>query len=283
MNNIAIIACARREELYIKEWLDWYINMGFDHFFIADNNDKEYKPKLKDVIQEYIDKGIVDIYEFYNVKKSPTIQVDMYDNMYQKHRYEYDWFLCVDIDEFLTLPKYNDNIKLFIDNIPKYIDLISFLWRYYDDNNLVYYDDRKVNERFTNPAKKQALIFKKTMFRSICINKIKDQHTITNTKDYRCYDVTLKNNITNTSNMRINGIILPNNQEKYLNYIYSIGFIKHFAYKTLEEYSWKINRGDVLFNKNDNNFPLQLSKFWEINNVTEEKKQLYEKLRQNGY
>ena len=52
--SCAIIACLKQEELYIKEWLDWHISIGVDHFYLCDNNDKDYQPNLSDVIKEYI-------------------------------------------------------------------------------------------------------------------------------------------------------------------------------------------------------------------------------------
>lgn len=42
-NTIAVIACAKQEELYICEWIEWNINIGVDHIFICDNNDSNYK------------------------------------------------------------------------------------------------------------------------------------------------------------------------------------------------------------------------------------------------
>ena len=36
-NSIAIIACLKCEELYVKEWIDWHIKCGVDHFYLCDN------------------------------------------------------------------------------------------------------------------------------------------------------------------------------------------------------------------------------------------------------
>ena len=66
-NSIAIIACLKCEERYVKEWIDWHIKCGVDHFYLCDNNDIDYTPKLNDVLKEYVDLGIVDIFDYRGV------------------------------------------------------------------------------------------------------------------------------------------------------------------------------------------------------------------------
>ena len=41
-NSIAIIACLKCEERYVKEWIDWHIKCGVDHVYLCDNNDIDY-------------------------------------------------------------------------------------------------------------------------------------------------------------------------------------------------------------------------------------------------
>ena len=66
-NSIAIIACLKCEEHYVKEWIDWHIKCGVDHFYLCDNNDIDYTPKLNDVLKEYVDLGIVEIFDYRGV------------------------------------------------------------------------------------------------------------------------------------------------------------------------------------------------------------------------
>lgn len=40
MNNV-ICALARREHLYINDWVKYHIDLGFDHIYIYDNDDKK--------------------------------------------------------------------------------------------------------------------------------------------------------------------------------------------------------------------------------------------------
>lgn len=47
--KIAICTMAKKENLYIKEYVDYYIKLGIDHIFIYDNNDDNTE-KISDII-----------------------------------------------------------------------------------------------------------------------------------------------------------------------------------------------------------------------------------------
>ena len=49
--KIAICTMAKKENEYIKEYVDYYIKLGVDHIFIYDNND-EYSEKISDIIDK---------------------------------------------------------------------------------------------------------------------------------------------------------------------------------------------------------------------------------------
>ena len=56
-HELAIVACAKNEGTYFKEWLDFHILVGVTKFYIYDN---ESDDNTKEVLQPYIDKGIVE-------------------------------------------------------------------------------------------------------------------------------------------------------------------------------------------------------------------------------
>ena len=64
-NNTSYFACfcamAREENKYANELISYYSKLGIEKFIFADNN-LNGTEKLADVLQIYIDKGIVDIY-----------------------------------------------------------------------------------------------------------------------------------------------------------------------------------------------------------------------------
>ena len=59
--ELAIVAILKNEAPYIKEWIDYHLLAGVDHFYLYDN---ESEDNLKEILQPYIDINIVD-YEFF--------------------------------------------------------------------------------------------------------------------------------------------------------------------------------------------------------------------------
>ena len=293
-NSIAIIACLKCEELYVKEWIDWHIKCGVDHFYLCDNNDVDYTPKLNDVLKEYVDLGIVEIFDYHGVH---PIQPICYDDIYQLYGDLYDWYLVIDIDEFICLPKFNNDIKKYIETIPDFVYRISISWRYYGDNDLVYYDERPVQERFTKPVTKDNWIYNgqskmlKSMIRSkhffIDAIRITSQHALFGNKNiqslYDKYNVLFgKFNAKYSSSIDNSHDANQFNQyNQYFNDVYNVFYIKHFCTKTAEEYCWRINRGDTLLNKDNQNYPYKPYKFFSFNERTPEKEKIFNKLLNN--
>lgn len=55
--KIAIVSIAKNENLYIKDWIDYHLKLGFDDIYIYDNNDIDSE-KISDVIDINIYKTV---------------------------------------------------------------------------------------------------------------------------------------------------------------------------------------------------------------------------------
>ncbi len=91
---LSIVAILKNEALYIKEWLDYHINMGVEHFYLYDN---ESTDNIKEILQPYIEKNYI-TYTFYPGKAQ---QRPAYRDMMSKYAHESHWLAVVDIDEFI--------------------------------------------------------------------------------------------------------------------------------------------------------------------------------------
>lgn len=233
----AVCAIAKLENRYIREWVDYYIKIGFDKIILYDNNDidGEY---LIDPIKEYVDLGQV---ELIDIRGKKGYQVEAYNECYQKYKDQFDWITFLDIDEFIWFEEV-DNIKDFL-NLPKFknYNLITLQWCYYDDNDLVKVENNNysVLNRFTrrndiwieNKPHKQII---NTSLKDICINSV---HIIT-TAIIRAETTSLMHNsdeaFKQVKACDSNGI------EYFSRKIHNVNeqtaYIKHFRYKTLEEY-----------------------------------------------
>ena len=139
--KVAVCAIVRNENRYLREWIEWHKGLGVEKFFIYDNghgNDENPHDVIGDdpqvVIMDWRD-------------RDGNTQCEAYDECYREHGSEFDWMGFIDIDEFvqseMPLPDVLSTLQA---------DVVALSWRMMTDNGLVHYDDRPVQERFTQPA-----------------------------------------------------------------------------------------------------------------------------------
>ena len=139
--KVAVCAIVRNENRYLREWIEWHKGLGVEKFFIYDNghgNDENPRDVIGDdpqvVIMDWRD-------------RNGNTQCEAYDECYREHGNEFAWIGFIDLDEFvrskMPLPDVLNTIEA---------DVVAFSWRMMTDNGLVHYDDRPVQERFTQPA-----------------------------------------------------------------------------------------------------------------------------------
>ena len=139
--KVAVCAIVRNENRYLREWIEWHKGLGVEKFFIYDNgHGNDENPR--DVIGDDSQVVIIDWRD-----RDGNTQCEAYDECYREHGSEFDWMGFIDIDEFvqseMPLPDVLNTIEA---------DVVAFSWRMMTDNGLVHYDDRPVQERFTQPA-----------------------------------------------------------------------------------------------------------------------------------
>jgi len=242
--KVCLCALGKEENKYIIEYIEYYLKLGVDKIFIYDNNDINGE-KFDFILLNYIKKKYVEIINFRG-KTAP--QVKMLNDCYKNNYKIYDWFILYDLDEFLHLKDFN-NIKLFLSQrIFNKCDYIYFNRVFQTDGDKIRYENKSLSERFTTSV-----------------------YTI------YTYKPILKGNI---SNLEIYDVHVINSKLKSCNSFgnlkskspdFKYNFIKHYYFKSTEEFITKINRGDGVYN-NTNKIKLDKIKFYfESNNVTLEK------------
>ena len=263
--QICFCSKAREENRYARQLIEYYLKLGVNKFIFCDNNLKN-KEKLSDVIKDYIDKGLVDIHEYFGSKIG---QSEFFQKMYIKYKMQCNWFLFFDFDEYLYMHSrsgikinhLNDFLKL---KFFRKCEAILFNWLIYSDNDLVYYDNRTFLERFPEPV---FGVIDNTIVKPIVrggLNKTifypKSSNHIPNRKVISCDSM---------------GRLI-----KYYNPffvsppVYNYAFIKHFTTKTAEEYCNKIKRGA------NRNLPYdidgRIKLFFKFNKIRENKIKIFE-------
>ena len=143
----------KKENLYVKEFINYYIKLGIDYAFIYDDNDPNTE-KISEVIDKSY-KNYVTIYE--NIKRTIKNQNIVFTTCYHKNKIKFDWILFIDMDEYLIIIK--DNLKNYLSKpIFKKCDFIKVHCIIPSDNNLLHNDNRSLFERFKAPYIKSKLI-----------------------------------------------------------------------------------------------------------------------------
>jgi hypothetical protein len=261
------------ENRYLGEWITYHLNIGFDKIVLIDNNDTigPYAENIMDVAEicEGISNGNVEIYPLNNGK---YLQQIYYQKVYEQHKYDYDWFCFLDIDEFLTLTTTN-SVKDFV-QLPQFKDYnsIRLCWCCYGDNDLITVDDDySVLNRFTKPSFEKDSTLVKTLFRSF-----KDEDLLF-VNSHGPTTVTIKS--CNTD-----GQLLTTPQSakiSRMNTTYNHAYIKHFVTKTIEEYiNKKMIRGGSAQSQIDLDNKYNLKNFFRYNKLSDSH---VEFLKNNGY
>jgi len=241
-----IVAIAKYEGDYIQEWVEYNLNLGFDHIIIGDNND-DYSENLKNILIDYIKNGKVTIVD---IKDYNITQIQFYHNAYKNLVGSFDWVLFYDIDEFLILNKHKTVNEYLEQEKFKDFDIIKINWKVMSNNGYVVQIDKPVLERFTKEGNNYIISHTKDNILICANNTVKSfyrtnldlipaVHCVENPK----YD-NLFRYCDNTGKEIINKPNFPN-WSLYNDYInYDDAYIKHFITKSLEEYvKYKVKRG----------------------------------------
>ena len=256
---------ARLENLYIRDLISYYLSIGFEKFIIGDNNFPNVE-KLSDVIQDYVENGIVDIIEIFG---SAIVQEEFYGIIYEKYKNKCSWISFFDFDEYLRMHSEDNRIITIKQYLSKPIfekcESISLNWLIYTDNNLISYDNRSVLERFPFPlysSKENKVV--KSIIRGNLKKKVFYNISSSHVPNKRVH-------ICNSIGKRLKHYSAFYVKPPVLKYAY----LMHYTTKTAVEYINKIKRGltqNVPYNITD-----KIRYFFEINDFTEEKLQIFEK------
>jgi len=158
--NLKVCVCTlgRKENLYIREFVNHYENYGVDKIFLYDNNKKDGE-RFEDVIGDYIKKGFVDLLDWRG-RDQPIFPI--MNDCYNKNKNNYDWFIFYEIDEFINLYKYS-NVKDFLRQKRfKNCNVIHLNIINHSDNDKLFYENKTLHERFPAivPLKKSQISVK---------------------------------------------------------------------------------------------------------------------------
>ena len=266
ISNIKVCLCTlgKKENRYIKEFVQYYENIGIDKIFLYDNNDINDE-RFEEIIDDYIKISFVKIM---NWRGKTKILLPYLNDCYKRNYKHFDWIVFFEIDEYVHLKNYN-NIKQFLNN-PHFnnCQAINLNWFFHTDNNLIYYDNRSLHERFpevqniTKEGAQTSYNFVKSILKGNIPNLyISNTHYLTKK---------LKSCNGFGKHYQLVGQRLKKNDFEYY-------YIDHYYSKSLEEYVQKINKGCAHFAQSIKYKMGRINIFFAINKITLEKINFIEK------
>jgi len=269
-NNYKYFSCiantAKFENRYAREFIEHYLSIGVEKFYLMDDNLINGE-KLIDVLQDYVNKNIVEIIDNRGKKVSIT---EFYEYILKYVRYKCKWLLYYDFDEHLEFVDGNMTIKNYLSNhVFDKCDVVKIHWLMYYDNDLVRYDNRSLKERFKNSTLKT---FENNFHKSIVrVRKYQDYMWTENTGPHQPNE-----SLVNMCDSKGKLANVPHGSLGHPNYKYC--YLKHYSMKTAEEYALKLLRGEpketkyTLKELND-----KLERFFKYNKFSKEKLLFFEK------
>ena len=269
--KVALCCIERLENAYLREFVEYYKKIGVDKIFMYDTNDPD-EDNVYDVIGDYIDSKFVKLIHW-NLHEPRVEVLKAYQNCYDELLDKFDWCCFFDIDEFLILKKHS-TIQEYLSDICNNTDIVYVNWINYDDNDLLYYDNIPLMERFTRKCEdrpKSSFIKNENLKgKSIIRTKLPNIVWINGRAHFPKKD----------SNIVLDGDGKYNFIHSYLNLEFKVKNIyaqlNHYRCKTVEEYC--TNKYDKLVKYGYTNIVFDKDFFFEYNKFTPEKNNIYDKL-----
>ena len=236
-HDLAIAAILKDEGRYLKEWLDYHLAAGVDHFYLYDNDSTDNQAE---VVKPYVEAGLVD----YIPMPGEAMQFAACNDAIKRFKFHCRYMALIDADEFIY-PKTGQSIAEVVDEILSGDTKAAGLaihWQVYGSNGQDKADySRGVLERFTRRAKSdwylpantvgnfyaQGNCYVKNIVNPRRVNFIKDPHRVNYFSEGYGVDETAK---------QVKGSIpLPIVADKIV--------INHYYVKSREEFESKVRRG----------------------------------------
>ncbi len=150
LHDLAVVAILKNEEPYLREWLDYHLLAGVNHFYLYDNDSSDNQAE---VAAPYVKAGLVDYFYLPGIAMQYAANNDAVKNFKFHCRY----MAFIDCDEFI-FPKTNRSVAAVVDEtLSKNLNAagLAVNWQIYGSNNQNKADySRGVLERFTRRAPK---------------------------------------------------------------------------------------------------------------------------------
>jgi hypothetical protein len=113
-HHLAIGTMFRDEARFLREWIEYHLMVGVDHFFLLQNDDPtadEYRA-ARDVLEPYCRLGLVTL--ALHADRTPDWQLLGWERLLRRYGPLCDWMAFIDLDVFMV-PMKGDSVVAIVD------------------------------------------------------------------------------------------------------------------------------------------------------------------------
>jgi len=214
--NLSVCAIFKDEADSLKEWIDFHLIVGVEHFFLYNNFSND---NFLSILDPYINKGIVTLYDWPYIKG----QTKAYKDCFERNKHLTQWLAFIDIDEFIC-PKKESTISEWLIKYKSYPSIVIY-WKMFGTSGKIEHNHNiPVIEQYINSWEKLVNIGK----------------TIVST-NYNIFDYNDFHKLSTVINIFGKRIVIPsvNEFKKHLRYgINRVGFNKPIDSKIQINHYW---------------------------------------------
>ncbi|MCI1987175.1 MAG: glycosyltransferase family 92 protein [Lactobacillus sp.] len=222
--KIAIVAILKDEASYVQEWVEYHRLIGVDFFYIYDNGSTD---NIKEVLQTYIDAGIVD-YQYF---PGEGMQENAYLDAAKKASDFYSWIIAIDIDEFVE-PMSETKLKTWLETFSDKTSQILLGWMIFGSSGYIERPEGLVINAYHQRASDDFIADYKAIARPNKIIECKMPHA------FQCVGRTVNERgkrLLSYPLARVGAVPAP--REKFR--------VNHYYSKSFSEFQLKSARGDA--------------------------------------
>lgn len=141
MKYCAICCIAKDEDIYIEEWVEYHLLLGFDTVIVYDNHSAI---PLKAILNKYVENGEVIIHETPGTELGEVAQGQAYTHCMQTYKNDYMWIAVIDVDEVIV-PKECLNVKQMLAEFENYGGVVLNWVFFADSTGNCYIEKSQIN------------------------------------------------------------------------------------------------------------------------------------------
>lgn len=127
--KVSVCSIFKDEGTYLKEWIEYHIIVGVEHFYLYNNKSSDNYLKI---LNPYINKGLVTLIDW----PKPQSQMEAFSDCAERFSSQTKWIAYIDLDEFIV-PNEANNIYDVVKRFEKNRPCVIAYWRYFGSSGIV--------------------------------------------------------------------------------------------------------------------------------------------------